>query len=80
MIQLYRKIASRECASPLFSWLNGGLSRQGVDVAFDVPQVPGLFRWLAVAASASELSTRQRDYGLGTTPSTGHAALKTPPT
>jgi hypothetical protein len=32
----------------LFSWSNGGLSRRGVDVAFDVPWVPGLGRWLAV--------------------------------
>jgi hypothetical protein len=61
-----RKIASRECASPLFSWLNGGLSRcrWGVDVAFNAPQVPELFHWLtAVTASVSELSTQRHSMG-----------------
>jgi hypothetical protein len=39
-----RAVASRECASPLFSWPGGGLSRRGVDVAFGALWAPGLGR------------------------------------
>jgi hypothetical protein len=57
-----RKIAPREYASPLFSWLNGGLGRWGVNVAFN-ERPPGP-RFLSLAhrrggASASELSTQR---------------------
>jgi hypothetical protein len=60
-----RKIASRECASPLFSWLNGGLSRRGVDVAFNAPQVPGFFHcgspWRRALARARAINPTELD-------------------